>query len=170
MDVITDRFGNLPRITKNEVKNYNKYENKSFFYSPEAEYIYTLYIYKSCSKCGIKKSLTEFGFNTSGGDPFYSSRNNEFPGLRLRRPECKTCNKKILKTKKLAVKEVKDRNISKGTNCEVCSKKTDNLVLDHEHKTGKFRGFLCNECNIILGKVNDDPKRLLKLAEYIVNY
>src|SRR5271155_4011570 len=41
--------------------------------------------------------------------------------------------------------------------CECCglapTKKT--LALDHDHKTGKFRGWLCSECNLGIGKLGD---------------
>ena len=34
--------------------------------------------------------------------------------------------------------------------CAIC-KKPKKLVTDHDHKTGKFRGLLCNKCNVSLG-------------------
>lgn len=39
--------------------------------------------------------------------------------------------------------------------------------LDHDHKTGKIRGFLCSGCNSAAGFVNDDPGRLRLLAAYL---
>lgn len=54
------------------------------------------------------------------------------------------------------------------TTCQVCSKDVGHSIcLDHCHKTGKFRGFLCNGCNLALGSVGDDPERLRKLAAYL---
>ncbi len=41
--------------------------------------------------------------------------------------------------------------------------------VDHDHETGKVRGLLCNGCNIALGILDDDPKRILGLAEYVRN-
>ena len=53
--------------------------------------------------------------------------------------------------------------------CEVCGNKhnTRALHLDHDHATGKFRGWLCNGCNSALGHVKDDPAVLRKLADYL---
>lgn len=41
------------------------------------------------------------------------------------------------------------------------------LVVDHDHKTGKIRGLLCNKCNMILGQANDDPVLIRRWAEYL---
>jgi|DEB0MinimDraft_6_1074348.scaffolds.fasta_scaffold80917_1 uncharacterized C2H2 Zn-finger protein len=38
--------------------------------------------------------------------------------------------------------------------------------LDHCHKTGMFRDYLCNECNIGMGKFRDDPAILEQALEY----
>ena len=43
------------------------------------------------------------------------------------------------------------------------------LAVDHDHKTGMVRGLLCSTCNEILGHYRDDPRALMRLAEYLVN-
>src|SRR3990167_1958797 len=43
--------------------------------------------------------------------------------------------------------------------CEICQIKGV-MMFDHDHKTGKFRGWICMKCNTVLGKVNDDKKIL----------
>lgn len=42
------------------------------------------------------------------------------------------------------------------------------LQLDHNHATGKVRGFLCRHCNSALGLAGDDPERLIALASYLI--
>jgi hypothetical protein len=57
--------------------------------------------------------------------------------------------------------------------CEACgthkSKLKRGLALDHDHKTGAFRGFLCSPCNLALGHVGDSKDRLQLLIHYLEN-
>lgn len=39
--------------------------------------------------------------------------------------------------------------------CGICGRFFDQLVLDHDHKTGHIRGWLCNRCNLVLGALED---------------
>jgi len=50
--------------------------------------------------------------------------------------------------------------------CEICNELTL-TVWDHDHKTGLFRGWLCDRCNRVLGSVNDSPNLLKKLSDYL---
>ncbi len=42
------------------------------------------------------------------------------------------------------------------------------LCIDHDHKTGKFRGLLCTDCNLWIGLAQDDPKLLLAAVRYLL--
>lgn len=59
------------------------------------------------------------------------------------------------------------------THCEVCGQpeqaKGRGLSFDHDHATGKFRGWLCSGCNCSLGYAKDSPVVLRKLADYLEN-
>ncbi len=37
--------------------------------------------------------------------------------------------------------------------CDICQKHGRKLNVDHEHKTGKVRGLVCNPCNTVLGNI-----------------
>lgn len=54
----------------------------------------------------------------------------------------------------------------KPSQCEVCGA-MGRICYDHDHKTEKFRGWLCIRCNVALGMVKDDSELLLKLSEYL---
>lgn len=50
--------------------------------------------------------------------------------------------------------------------CEICD--TDGkLVLDHDHSTGIFRGWLCDPCNRGLGCFKDNLARLQRATTYL---
>jgi len=64
-----------------------------------------------------------------------------------------------------------------GGRCNICggeeknNKKTNGhpmrLFLDHDHATGKVRGFLCNRCNLVLGNLNDSVSLFTAAAKYL---
>lgn len=41
------------------------------------------------------------------------------------------------------------------------------LVGDHCHETGKFRGIICDNCNVAMGLTGDDPTLLRALAAWL---
>lgn len=41
------------------------------------------------------------------------------------------------------------------------------LVGDHCHTTGKFRGIICDNCNVAMGLTGDSPDLLRALAEWL---
>lgn len=59
--------------------------------------------------------------------------------------------------------------------CELCGEDEiadsrgvkKNLHLDHDHRTGKFRGFLCIRCNTGLGCFRDDEELLMEAISYL---
>lgn len=55
-----------------------------------------------------------------------------------------------------------------GIKCPICGRDiTKNPSVDHDHKTGKIRGLICNNCNLALGNASDSPDRLRAMADYL---
>ena len=56
--------------------------------------------------------------------------------------------------------------------CALCSRpgrmrKHRDLVVDHDHETGRVRGLLCDACNLALGVLGDGSVGLERALEYI---
>ncbi len=53
--------------------------------------------------------------------------------------------------------------------CLICGDVVTGLRMhrDHSHETGKFRGFLCRDCNLGLGRFKDSPVMLRRAADYL---
>ncbi|OGM55889.1 hypothetical protein A3F62_01545 [Candidatus Woesebacteria bacterium RIFCSPHIGHO2_12_FULL_44_11] len=52
--------------------------------------------------------------------------------------------------------------------CPICNRSiAKNLSVDHDHKTGKIRGLICNKCNLAIGNADDLSDRLRALAQYL---
>jgi hypothetical protein len=155
-------------FTKNERDLYIKQKDKAKFNSPEEEYEFAAKNKKECSKCKSMKKLNEYTGNTSGSDAF------DKEGYRLRRPECKDCNKQAINGKNEAKKIAQSLGISikapEFTKCALCDKlpkKGDELVFDHCHKTNTFRGYLHNSCNRAIGVLGDNCYGAIMYLNYV---
>jgi hypothetical protein len=54
-----------------------------------------------------------------------------------------------------------------GGCCLICKDESPQLVVDHDHETGRVRGLLCRECNLALGYLKDRPEAAVAAAEYL---
>lgn len=126
---------------------------------------------KQCTSCLEIKQLSDF----------WKSARKRKDGTQAYRHECKKCQsskttvyirnanlKKYGITEEIYEKERKKQNFS----CLICNKHEETeflgkLNIDHDHKTGKYRGLLCTNCNHGLGKFLDDSKLLQKAIEYL---
>ena len=104
-----------------------------------------------CKVCGKEKDISLFNKHVQ----FKTKIDNR----------CRACVKKQAKLRK----ELYSKYGSlKGDTCDCCGEEHNkSLVLDHDHKTLRFRGFICEPCNHGLGKLGDDIKGVEKALEYL---
>lgn len=54
------------------------------------------------------------------------------------------------------------------TKCDICNTECGRSIhLDHCHETGKFRGFICSRCNLIIGQAKDSPEYMEQIASWL---
>lgn len=143
---------------------------------------------KVCTKCGVEKSIR----------CFKKVKPRKGPG-KIRNPDqrsswCKECRKKTEAERRKSYPDVCEKshrtthlrrygltietyNImfqEQSGKCKICGTtnpggRTKYLMVDHDHKTGRNRGLLCNKCNQGLGHFKDDMKVLEKAIQYLHN-
>jgi hypothetical protein len=136
--------------------------------TPEADDIN----FKLCTKCNQAKELKHFSYRELSYGP---------RGLKSLRSECKKC--RYVKAQTVALlKEQYPHPTSQKYKCPCCNKNEKELragnrwrnksvwVLDHNHFTEKFRGWICANCNVGLGRFNDDVTNLKNAIKYLKNY
>ncbi len=59
--------------------------------------------------------------------------------------------------------------IYQNNRCAICKEEFINvkICIDHNHVTKKIRGLLCDNCNMMLGKVHDHPAILFNAIKYL---
>lgn len=92
---------------------------------------------------------------------------------KIRKSKSKTFRDWYLKTNHgITEEQFVEMLLVQGGKCAICGdaspKKTGKsapFVVDHEHKTGKIRGILCNLCNMGIGLLRDNPE-IARLAAF----
>lgn len=115
---------------------------------------------RKCIKCGEEKSLDNFGYRSYGKDGQKTEQRND----------CNQC-RRIQQHKLKLIKKHNPPPDFDTYKCPHCgrtqaqifetgswinTKKKTCFVPDHNHKTGKFRGYICDDCNTIIARARED--------------
>ena len=55
----------------------------------------------------------------------------------------------------------------KHESCDICGATDRTLLLDHDHDTKEFRGWLCVKCNTAIGYFHEDINLMNKAINYV---
>jgi len=119
---------------------------------------------KICNVCHKLKKTTEFAKNQN-------AKNNRS----VRRPSCKNCRIKmegVEVSREDKLKWNKKKPTNEPFECPICKKRTvagvtSKVVLEHDHRTGKAGGWICDSCNTGLGRFKDDVELLQTAIEFL---
>tara|TARA_R110002051_G_C8622703_1_gene483602 strand:- start:543 stop:968 length:426 start_codon:yes stop_codon:yes gene_type:complete len=106
---------------------------------------------KTCTKCGEVKSV----------DDFHIAQVTNVGGICRVKGRCKTCCNKQRNVTRNIIPEWPKPELCEMSNCKRVAKHPD-----HDHKTEKFRGWLCTECNTGFGKLGDNWQSAQDLFNY----
>ena len=109
---------------------------------------------KQCKECGQIKLLKDFPlFSTVGAG---------------RKNTCKHCSN-ALATIRRRLRRHNPPPSSAG-DCPACGRHTTKWVLDHDHTNNRFRGYICDSCNVAFGKFGDDPNTMQRSLHWLQSH
>jgi hypothetical protein len=117
---------------------------------------------KICRDCKEEKPIEQFSVNRK----FYREDLPE-KHYAIRRPACDSCRNKKLKIGK----EKKFWHRPINLTCPICHDEVlgSYARLDHNHHTGKIRGWICDNCNTAIGKLKESSEVIQRAMEWIKN-
>jgi hypothetical protein len=106
--------------------------------------------------CNTEKAFSDF--------PKHSAHKDN---LDTRCRACKTETERYLRQEKK-----KHRSKPLDLKCECCGKEIteSEFRFDHDHTTGKFRGWICDVCNVTIGKMGDTRDSVTSYIGSLMKY
>jgi hypothetical protein len=108
---------------------------------------------KKCNHCKIEKPLSEYRLDRGF--------------VRHLCRECDTHKGKVRSRLHKTAESQPDYCQCCGTHKSECARKK--LVLDHDPHTDLFRRWICERCNLGLGRLGDTVENLMKAIQYLKN-
>lgn len=127
---------------------------------------------KVCSKCNNELTVDDFDWDKTFKrfKSYCKTCRNKY--YYLNKKQCRQSNRRYLLAKAGMTPDLFNTlNIIQEGKCAICGNppggRWNVLCADHDHKTKKPRGLLCNRCNMVIGHINDNPELLGKLSNYL---
>ena len=75
-------------------------------------------------------------------------------------------NNTLLKRYGLSLDQREQLKAEQSYRCGICFK-LKSLNIDHDHKTGKVRGMLCDRCNSLVSYFDENPELIINASIYL---
>lgn len=137
---------------------------------------------KTCSRCKVCKPKADFNpkKNAPDGLNYYCKPCiREYNQARYK-AGCGVAQRKATARSRYGVEweQVEQDFEDQGRGCAICKtplvleiqtaqNKATTVRIDHDHATGKYRGLLCDSCNVGLGRFKDRADLLVAAANYL---
>ena len=130
---------------------------------------------KTCVKCNTPRLHDDFSKDKNRKDGLYvyckicmRTWSREY---RLRKPR-EAKHSEIKYKYGITIDQYNKKLFEQGNCCAICGTDKpggghENLYVDHDHNTGKVRGLLCRNCNLMLGHAFDKIEILESGISYI---
>ena len=123
---------------------------------------------KECNSCHILKDDSEF---------YVMSRSSRGEKKYLYHI-CKDCSKaksnpeyqrdwELKKKYGISLEEYRQESAKRSNRCDICNNIVKTLHVDHDHVSGKVRGYLCGSCNRALGLFKDSSDVVQAASGYL---
>lgn len=130
---------------------------------------------KLMDTCKAGHDLTKYRYidpngNSSGCILCRRSKNKEYYKRRYLESPDWQIRRKMKQCWGLTLEEYKELLNLQGNRCAICGTQdfgSRNAPIDHDHKTGKIRGILCQKCNRGLGLFLDNTEILKNAIRYL---
>lgn len=123
------------------------------------------FLYKVCDRCFRYLETSKH---------FQNNRHKKHEKI-TKRPSCRDCRKvkegKSIKSKEREAWLARKPSDFSPFQCPICLKTSivgiKNIVLDHCHRTGAVRGWICESCNTGIGRFDDDVEMVKRAIDWL---
>jgi hypothetical protein len=125
---------------------------------------------KVCPKCGQNKAIEEYHFSPKKMSSYCKECHREVTKDNYQKTKLTQKSQELMRLCGITLEQRDAAFVAQGEKCDICGVFGAEVVwhTDHDHKTKKFRGVLCNFCNNMLGMAKDNPETLRRGIEYLI--
>ena len=122
---------------------------------------------KVCNDCQIPRTPEDFYVVNKRNKPTVFHICKECCSKQKKNLKSYYRNWELKKKYGITIEEYKKQCEDRKQHCDICSKVVASLHVDHNHTTGKIRGYLCGSCNRGIGLLQDNALILRRATQYL---